>query len=94
MEKVVVDRSANRTCRRDCVVVVSSAQRRLAEIATDIHAVDANKGSSEATLSTASRLDFWSKAVEFIKEARCLVTALAAPNRCISLSSYQAISIW
>ena len=45
------------------------AQRRLAEIATDIHAVDRNKGSSEATVSTASRLDFWSKAVEFIKEA-------------------------
>jgi len=45
------------------------AQRRLAEIATDIHAVDGNKGSSEATLSTASRLDFWSKALEFIKEA-------------------------
>ena len=45
------------------------AQRRLAEIATDIHAVDGDKGSSEATLSTASRLDFWSKAVEFIKEA-------------------------
>ena len=45
------------------------AQRRLAEIATDIHAVDDDKGSSEATLSTASRLDFWSKAIEFIKEA-------------------------
>ncbi len=45
------------------------AQRRLAEIATDIHAVDGDKGSSEATLSTASRLDFWSKAVEFIREA-------------------------
>ncbi len=45
------------------------AQRRLAEIATDIHAVDDDKGSSEATLSTASRLDFWSKAFEFIKEA-------------------------
>jgi len=45
------------------------AQRRLAEIATDIHAVDGDKASSEATLSTASRLDFWSKAVEFIKEA-------------------------
>src|SRR6267154_907414 len=45
------------------------AQRRLAEIATDIHAVDGDKGSSEPTLSTASRLDFWSKAVEFIKEA-------------------------
>jgi O-antigen ligase len=45
------------------------AQRRLAEIATDINAVEGNKGSPEATLSTASRLDFWSKAVEFIKEA-------------------------
>jgi len=45
------------------------AHRRLAEIATDIHAVDGDKGSSEPTLSTASRLDFWSKAVAFIKEA-------------------------
>jgi O-antigen ligase len=45
------------------------AQRRLAEIATDIHAVDGDKASSEATISTASRLDFWRKAVEFIKEA-------------------------
>ena len=45
------------------------AQRRLAEIVTDIHAVDGDKASSEATLSTASRLDFWRKAVEFIKEA-------------------------
>jgi O-antigen ligase len=45
------------------------AQRRLAEITTDIHAVDSGKGNSEATLSTASRLDFWSKAVEFIEQA-------------------------
>ena len=45
------------------------AQRRLAQIATDIHAVDSGKGNSEATLSTASRLDFWSKAVEFIEQA-------------------------
>jgi len=45
------------------------AQRRLKEIATDIHAVDSGKGTSEATLSTASRLDFWSKAVEFIGQA-------------------------
>ena len=45
------------------------AQRRLVEIATDIHAIDNNKGSSEATISTASRIDFWSKAIEFIKEA-------------------------
>lgn len=48
---------------------VPPAQRRLAEIATDIHAVDSGKGSSEATLSTASRLDFWTKAVEFIEQA-------------------------
>jgi O-antigen ligase len=45
------------------------AQRRLAQIATDIHAVDDGKASAEATLSTASRLDFWSKAVEFIEQA-------------------------
>ena len=45
------------------------AQRRLAQIATDIQAVDSGKGESEATLSTASRLDFWSKAVEFIEQA-------------------------
>jgi O-antigen ligase len=44
------------------------AQRRLAEIATDIHALDGNRESSEPTLSTASRLDFWS-AVEFIEKA-------------------------
>jgi O-antigen ligase len=53
------------------VALLSSApaQRRLAEIATDIHAVDNGKGNSEATLSTASRLDFWSKAIEFIEQA-------------------------
>jgi O-antigen ligase len=45
------------------------AQRRLAEITTDIHAVDSGKGDSEASLSTASRLDFWSKAVGFIEQA-------------------------
>src|ERR1700688_2250209 len=45
------------------------AQQRLAQIATDIHAVDSGKESSEATISTASRLDFWSKAVEFIEQA-------------------------
>jgi O-antigen ligase len=48
------------------------AQRRLKEIATDIHAVDSGKGSSEATLSTASRLDFWTKAIEFIEQAPLL----------------------
>jgi O-antigen ligase len=48
------------------------AQRRLAEIATDIHSIDREKGSSEATLSTASRLDFWIKAVHFIREAPVL----------------------
>ena len=45
------------------------AQQRLAQIATDIRAVDSGNASSEATLSTASRLDFWSKAVEFIEQA-------------------------
>jgi O-antigen ligase len=51
------------------LLLSAPAQRRLAEIATDIHAVDNGKGNSEATLSTASRLDFWSKAVEFIEQA-------------------------
>lgn len=45
------------------------AQRRLAEIAIDIHAVESKKERSEATFSTASRMDFWTKAVEFIKQA-------------------------
>jgi O-antigen ligase len=42
------------------------------EIATDISDVEGNKGSSGATPSTASRLDFWSKAVEFIAETPLL----------------------
>ncbi len=44
------------------------AQRRLAEIATDVRANDA----SQETLSTASRRDFWRKAVGFIEEAPLL----------------------
>jgi O-antigen ligase len=45
------------------------ARHRLAQIASDVHAVDDGKASSEASISTASRLDFWSKAVEFIGQA-------------------------
>ena len=33
------------------------AQRRLTEIVTDIHAVDGDKASSEATISTASEIN-------------------------------------
>lgn len=44
----------------------SGAQRRLAEIATDIQ--QASTGAQE-TLSTASRIDFWNKAAIFVKEA-------------------------
>ena len=71
------------------------AQRRLAEIATDIHAVDRDKGSSEPTLSTASWLDFWSKAVEFIKEAPLFGHGTGSTNIPVSVSGgYQTVAIW
>lgn len=41
------------------------AQRKLAEISTDIHA----GASSEETVSTAARIDFWTKGMEFLKQA-------------------------
>ncbi len=43
-----------------------AAQQRVAEIATDVTA--AGKEGTE-TISTASRLDFWKKASEFVKQA-------------------------
>lgn len=50
------------------------AQRRLAEISTDINANVASGGgeATAATISTASRVDFWTKALEFIKAAPIL----------------------
>lgn len=45
-----------------------AAQRRIGEMATDVTA--SNNGSE--TLSTASRIDFWSKAALFIKQAPLL----------------------
>jgi O-antigen ligase len=44
------------------------AQRRLAEMSTDMHASDI----TGETLSTAARLDFWSKAIGFVKQAPLL----------------------
>jgi O-antigen ligase len=44
------------------------AQLRLAEMSTDMHASDA----TAETISTASRIDFWSKAIGFVKEAPLL----------------------
>jgi O-antigen ligase len=44
------------------------AQRRLAEISTDLRA----SNMSQETVSTAARLDFWSKALGFIKQAPVL----------------------
>jgi len=44
------------------------AQRRLAEMSTDIHASD----TIGETLSTAARMDFWTKAIGFVKEAPLL----------------------
>ena len=43
------------------------AQQRLAEMSTDVHASDVG-----GTLSTGARLDFWSKAVGFVKDAPLL----------------------
>lgn len=50
----------------------SEAQRRLSEISNDIKAELPPSGERErsnATMSTASRVDFWTKAVGFIQEA-------------------------
>lgn len=44
------------------------AQRRIAEFSSDMHAAK----SSDETVSTGSRLDFWNKALGFIKEAPLL----------------------
>jgi O-antigen ligase len=60
------------------VTLSVEAQRRVAEIAIDIRAMevgpsdakDAKSATSEkATLSTASRMDFWQKSIEFIRAA-------------------------
>lgn len=49
------------------------AQRRIAEISSDINGNSTSAGSSGGeTLSTAARLDFWSKAIGFVKEAPLL----------------------
>jgi O-antigen ligase len=45
------------------------ARARLTEVLTDIRSVRTQTEESEPTLSTASRIDFWRKAVEFIEEA-------------------------
>jgi O-antigen ligase len=58
----------------------SEAQRRVAEIGADLRAMEGSSSASKhhnqidsvagtATISTASRIDFWQKAVEFIKAA-------------------------
>jgi O-antigen ligase len=48
--------------------VSGPAQQRLAEMSTDMHAGDI----TGETLSTAARMDFWSKALGFVKEAPLL----------------------
>jgi O-antigen ligase len=48
------------------------AQRRLAEISTDIHANNSSGKTGGETISTAARLDFWTKAVDFVKSAPIL----------------------
>jgi O-antigen ligase len=44
------------------------AQRRLSEISADLHA----RGRSEETVSTAARMDFWNKALGFVRQAPVL----------------------
>jgi O-antigen ligase len=52
------------------IVMSPQAQRRVAEISSDINASSTAAGSSGGeTLSTAARLDFWSKAVGFVRQA-------------------------
>jgi O-antigen ligase len=49
------------------------AHRRLTEVSTDVHAeLFAGSNDDKATISTASRIDFWSKAVHFIEQAPVL----------------------
>jgi O-antigen ligase len=53
----------------------TEAQRRLSEISTDINAEispSGERGALRATISTASRVDFWTKAMGFIREAPLL----------------------
>jgi O-antigen ligase len=48
------------------------AQRRLSEISTDINASQSTEAGAQETVSTASRLDFWTKAITFVKQAPLL----------------------
>ncbi|MDF3813537.1 MULTISPECIES: O-antigen ligase family protein [Rhodopseudomonas] len=48
------------------------AQRRLAEISIDINASQSLEPDAHETLSTAARIDFWTKGVEFLKQAPLL----------------------
>jgi O-antigen ligase len=45
------------------------AQRRLAEISTDISAGQGMQAGAQESVSTGARLDFWTKAVEFVRQA-------------------------
>lgn len=62
------------------VSLSSEAQRRVAEISADLRAMEGSSSDSKAykptdpmagkaTISTASRIDFWQKSIEFIQEA-------------------------
>ena len=55
------------------VVVATSrlghAQRRLNEISADVVALNADFPDTKKSISTASRIDFWRKAIEFIEQA-------------------------
>lgn len=48
------------------------AQRRLAEISIDINASQSTRADAQETLSTAARIDFWTKGLEFLRQAPLL----------------------
>ncbi|TFV34537.1 hypothetical protein E4K66_30690 [Bradyrhizobium frederickii] len=50
----------------------SEAQRRIVQITTDVHSLRGDNSKAGPTLSTASRIDFWQKAIELIREAPVL----------------------
>jgi O-antigen ligase len=51
------------------VLLSSKARLRISQIGSDIQAIESNSDDAKASISTASRMDFWRKAVEFIGRA-------------------------
>jgi O-antigen ligase len=54
------------------VLLSSNARLRISQIGTDIQAIESSSDDAKASISTASRMDFWRKAIEFIRQAPLL----------------------